>query len=90
VRRLRRRLLALLVPLAILAVLAASATLWMDQQSARARIAEAELEPVRARAEAAETRAARAEASLTSVARQQLAAAAAPLRGASIAPCDLW
>ena len=49
------------MPLAILAVLAAAGTLWMDQQSARARIAEAELQPVRARADAAEARAVRAE-----------------------------
>ena len=67
----------MLVPLSIVAVLAAAATLWMDQQSARARIAEAELEPLRVRAEAAETRAAVAEASLTSVARQRLVEAAA-------------
>jgi hypothetical protein len=65
------------VPLAILAVLAASATLWMDQQSARARIAEAELQPIRTRAEAAETRATRAEASLTAIARQRIVDAAA-------------
>ena len=39
--RFRRRLLALMVPLAILSVLAAAAVLWMDQQSARARLAEA-------------------------------------------------
>jgi hypothetical protein len=77
VARLRRGLLALLVPLAILAVLAASATLWMDQQSARARIAEAELEPVRVRAEAAETRAARAETTLTAVVQQRVVEAAA-------------
>jgi hypothetical protein len=77
VRRLRRRLLALLVPLTILAVLAAAGTLWMDQQSARARIAEAELEPLRVRAEAAETRAAVAETSLTAIARQQVVEAAA-------------
>src|SRR5205823_313003 len=77
VRRLRRRLLAVMVPLAILSVLAAGATLWVDQQSARARIAEAELEPIRARALAAEARAARAEASLTGIAQQRAAEVAA-------------
>jgi type II secretory pathway pseudopilin PulG len=75
--RFRRRLLALLVPLAIVAVLAASAVLWMDQQSARARLAESELRPALARADAAEARAARAEASLTAIAQQRLAEAAA-------------
>ena len=70
----------MLVPLATLAVLAASATLWVDQQSARARIAEAELRPALARvaaadarADAAEARAARAEASLTAIAQQRAA-----------------
>jgi hypothetical protein len=77
VKRLRRSLLALLVPLAVLAVLAAAGTLWVDQQSARARIAEGELQPVRARAEAAEARAARAEASLTAIEQQRLVVAAA-------------
>ena len=76
-RRLRRLLLALFVPLAILGVLAAAAVSWVDQQSARARLAEAELEPALARAEAAETRAARAEASLTAIAVQRQAEAAA-------------
>ena len=49
----------------------------MDQQSARTRLAEAELQPALGRAEAAETRAARAEASLTAIAQQRLAEAAA-------------
>jgi hypothetical protein len=75
--RFRRGLLRLLVPLTLLAVLAAAAILWMDQQSARARLAEAELAPALARAEAAEQRAARAEASLTAIANQRLAEAAA-------------
>ncbi|HTD77171.1 MAG TPA: hypothetical protein VK898_06020 [Chloroflexota bacterium] len=75
--RFRRRLLGLLVPLAILAVLGASAVLWLDQQSARARLAEAQLEPALARAQAAESRALRAEASLTAIADQRLAEAAA-------------
>ena len=75
--RFRRRLLGLLVPLAILAVLGASAVLWLDQQSARARLAEAQLQPALARAEAAESRALRAEASLTAIAEQRLAEAAA-------------
>ena len=76
-RRLRRRLLALMVPLAILAILAAAGVLWFDQQSARARLAEAELQPAIARAEAAEARATRAEASLTAIAQQRVAEAAA-------------
>jgi hypothetical protein len=75
--RFRRRLLALLLPLAVLAVLAAAGTLWLDQQSARVRLAEAELQPALARAAAAEARAARAEASLTAIARQRVVEAAA-------------
>src|SRR5438132_6333234 len=75
--RFRRRLLALMVPLAILSVLAAAAVLWMDQQSARARLAEAQLGPALARADAAEARAVKAEASLTAVAQQRIAEAAA-------------
>jgi type II secretory pathway pseudopilin PulG len=75
--RFRRRLLRLLVPLTIVAVLGAAATLWLDQQSARARLAEAQLQPVLQRAEAAEARAARAEASLTAIASQRQAEAAA-------------
>jgi len=76
-RRVRRGLLRLLVPLTVLAVLIAATILWLDQQSARARLAEAELAPAVARAEAAEQRAARAEASLTAIADQRLAEAAA-------------
>jgi type II secretory pathway pseudopilin PulG len=75
--RFRRWLLGLLVPLAIVGVLGASAVLWMDQQSARARLAEAELQPALARAEAAEARAARAEASLTAIGEQRVADVAA-------------
>src|SRR5918912_179155 len=75
--RFRRRLLGLLVPLAIIAVLVASAILWLDQQSARARLAEAELQPALACAEASEARAVRAEASLTAIAQQRVAEAAA-------------
>jgi hypothetical protein len=71
-RGFRRRLLALLVPLAIVAVLAAAGVLWMDQQSARARLAESELQPALARAEAAEARAASAEASLTAIAQNRV------------------
>jgi hypothetical protein len=67
----RRRLLTLLFPLALLSVLAAAAVLWLDQQSARARLAEAELQPALARAAAAEERAARAEASLTAIAQDR-------------------
>ena len=83
--RLRRRLLAVLVPLTIVAVLAAGAILWLDQQSARARIAEAELQPAIARAEAAESRAVRAEASLTAIAQERVAAAAATATAVSAA-----
>jgi hypothetical protein len=75
--RFRRRLLALLIPLATLAVLAAIGVTWLDQQSARARLAEAELQPALARADAAEARAVRAEASLTAIAQQRAAEAAA-------------
>ena len=76
-RRIRRGLLAILVPLAILAVLAAAGSSWLDQQSARARIAEAQLGPANARADAAEARAARAEASLTAISVQQAASVSA-------------
>jgi CHASE3 domain sensor protein len=62
--RFRRRLIGLLVPLTILAVLGAAAVLWLDQQSARARLAEAQLQPALAKADAAEARAARAEEDL--------------------------
>jgi type II secretory pathway pseudopilin PulG len=75
--RFRRRLLGLLVPLAIVAVIGASAVLWLDQQSARARLAEAELQPALARAATAEARAVRAEAALTAIAEQRVAEAAA-------------
>src|SRR5438270_9776246 len=75
--RFRRRLLALMVPLAVLSVLAAAAVLWLDQQSARARLAEAELAPALARADAAEARAVKAEASLTAIAQQRVVEAAA-------------
>jgi type II secretory pathway pseudopilin PulG len=70
--RFRRRLLALMVPLAVLSVLAAAAVLWLDQQSARARLAEAQLAPALARADAAEARAVKAEASLTAIAQQRV------------------
>jgi hypothetical protein len=76
-RTFRRRLLALLVPLTIVAVLGAASVLWLDQQSARARLAEAQLEPALARAAVAEARAGRAEASLTSIAVQRAADVAA-------------
>jgi hypothetical protein len=75
--RFRRRLLALLVPLTIVAVLVAAGMLWLDQQSARSRIAEAALQPALARADAAEVRAVRAEASLTAIALQRTAEASA-------------
>jgi hypothetical protein len=70
-----RGLLKLLVPLTVVAVLGAAAVLWVDQQSGRARLAEAQLEPALARAEAAEARAVRAEASLTVIAEQRVAEA---------------
>jgi hypothetical protein len=76
-RRFVRSVLAVLLPVAVLAVLGAAATLWVDQQGARARLAEQELQPLRLRAEAAEARAARAEASLTAVAQQRLVEASA-------------
>jgi hypothetical protein len=76
-RRFRRWLISLLVPLTIVAVLGAAATLWLDQQAARARLAEAQLEPALARAQAAEERAVRAEASLTAIGVQRVAEAAA-------------
>jgi hypothetical protein len=75
--RFRRRLLAVTVPLAILSVLAAAGVLWLDQQGARARLAEAQLGPALARADAAEARAVKAEASLTAIAQQRVAEAAA-------------
>jgi hypothetical protein len=75
--RFRRRVLALLVPLAVLGVLGAASVLWLDQQGARARLAEAELQPALVRAEAAEARATRAEASLTAIAVQRVAEAGA-------------
>ena len=76
-RRFRRRLISVLVPMTIVAVLGAAATLWLDQQSARARLAEAQLAPALARAQVAEERAVRAEASLTAIAVQRVAEAAA-------------
>lgn len=75
--RFRRRLIALLLPLTVIAVLAAAAVLWLDQQSARARLAESELQPALDRAATAEARASRAEAALTSIALQDQANAAA-------------
>lgn len=73
----RRGLIALLFPLALLAVLVAATIMWLDQQSARARLAEAELQPALARAAAEEDRAVRAEASLTAIAQDQAVAVAA-------------
>lgn len=75
--RFRRRLLTIMVPLAVVAILAAVANLWLEQQNARVRLAESELEPALARAAAAEARAARAETSLTAIAQQKIADAAA-------------
>src|SRR5919201_1555682 len=48
---------AIVVPVTILTVLAAAASAWLDQQSARARLAEAELDPALKRAQDAEARA---------------------------------
>jgi hypothetical protein len=83
-RRLRRRLLVVLLPLALLVLLAAATVEFVDQQTARTRLAEAALQPAlqraqdaEARAQAAEARAAQAEASLTAIANQQTAQAAA-------------
>src|SRR5262249_55540070 len=78
-RGLRRGLLAVFVPLAILALTAAAAQMFVDQQSARTRLADSELQTAVPRAEAAEARAVRAEASLTAIAvsRQTEAAATA-------------
>jgi hypothetical protein len=73
-RRFRRRLLSVLVALTIVAVLGAAALLFVDQQTARTRLAEAQHEPALARAQAAEQRAVRAEASLTAIAEQRVAA----------------
>jgi hypothetical protein len=75
--RFRRRLLAVLVPLALVGVLGAASVLWLDQQGARARLAEAQLQPALARAEVAEARAMSAEASLTAIAQQRVVEAAA-------------
>jgi hypothetical protein len=76
-RQFRRRVLAVLLPLAFVAAVIASAMLWVDQQRASARVAEAELAPALARAEAAEARAVRAEASLTAIGVQRAAEVAA-------------
>jgi hypothetical protein len=72
-----RRLFAVLFPVVLLAVLAAAVVMWGQQQTARARIAEAQLQPALATAQAAEARAVRAEASLTSIAQDRATAAAA-------------
>jgi hypothetical protein len=87
-RGLRRGLLALFVPLAILALAAAAARMFVDQQSARTRLAESELQTAAPRAEAAEARALRAEASLTAIAvsRQTDAAATATVAAQTNAP----
>ena len=58
-------------------MLAVAAMLWLDQQNARIRLAESELQPALDRATAAEARAARAEASLTAIGVQRVAEAAA-------------
>lgn len=84
-RRFRRGLLTMLLPLTVLAVLGAAAVLWADQQSARARLAEAELQPALDRAAVAEQRAARAEASLTAIAQQRVVQAAATATSVAVA-----
>jgi hypothetical protein len=70
-------LLAVLFPLVLLAVLGVGGVMYLDQQTARARLAEAELQPALDRAATAEARAARAEASLTTIAQDRVAQAAA-------------
>ncbi|MBV9578595.1 MAG: hypothetical protein JO057_08410 [Chloroflexi bacterium] len=70
--RFRGRLLAVLFPVMLLVVLGVATVMWLDQQSARARLAEAELQPALDRAQAAEDRAARAEASLTAIAQDRV------------------
>jgi hypothetical protein len=84
-KRLRRGLIAVLLPLTVLAVLGAAITLWLDQQGARARLAEAQLEPALVRAQAAEARAVRAEASLTAIANERIAQAGATATAVSLA-----
>jgi hypothetical protein len=84
-RRFRRGLLRIMVPLAVLALLGLATVLFVDQQSARARLAEAELQPAIDRATTAEARAVRAEASLTAIAVQQIAAAGATATAVSTA-----
>src|SRR5579871_1332582 len=84
-RRFRRGLLRILVPLAVLALLGGGAFLFVDQQSARARLAEAELQPQIDRATTAEARAARAEASLTAIEIQQVAQAGATATAVAVA-----
>ncbi|TME41543.1 MAG: hypothetical protein E6I75_03340 [Chloroflexi bacterium] len=83
--RFRRRLLGLLVPLTIVAVIGAAGVLWLDQQSARARLAEAQLQPALARGDAAEARAVRAEAALTAIAVQRVAEASATATAVALA-----
>jgi hypothetical protein len=58
--------------------------MWIDQQSARVQMAEAQLVPARARADAAEARAVRAEAALTAVADQRVAGVSATATAVSI------
>ena len=82
--RFRRRLIVVLVPLALFAGLAAATVLWLDQQNARARLAESELQPALDRATAAEARAVRAEASLTAIGVQRVAEAAATATAVSL------
>jgi hypothetical protein len=69
----RRAVLKVLVPITLVAVLGAASVLWLDQQGARTRLAEAQLQPALARGDAAEARAVRAEASLTAIAQQRVA-----------------
>jgi hypothetical protein len=76
-RRFRRRLLAVLFPLAMLTVLGVAGVMYVDEQTARAHLAEAQLQPALDRAATAEARAARAEASLTAIAQDRVVQAAA-------------
>jgi hypothetical protein len=82
--RFRRWLIVVLVLLALVAVLGAAAVLWLDQQNARVRLAQSELQPALDRATAAEARAARAESSLTAIGVQRVAEAAGTATAVSL------
>ena len=75
--RVRRRLLLLLVPLAVLAVLAVGTLYWGQQQHALVVLANQQRDDAVASAATAQSQAVQAEASLTAVLGQQAAAAGA-------------